>query len=120
MPDARLVGEISRIAGGCTDRSTSPTRSLPYEIRVVNVVFGGRGSISGQVTALGSPSDIPLRRRVRLHREREGIPVQEVWSDPVTGQYAFNGLQTGIKYTVIAYDYTQTYRAVAKDGVLAE
>lgn len=86
-------------------------------MRVVDVAYGGRGSISGQVTALGSPSDTPLRRRVRLHREREGTPIREVWSDPVTGQYAFNGITPGIKYTVIAYDYTQTYRAVARDGV---
>ena len=120
MPDARVVGSIGRVPGGAANRSTSPTRALPFELRVTDVVYGGSGSISGQVTALGSPTDTPLRRRVRLHREREGTVVREVWSDPVTGIYTFAGITPGIKYTVIAYDYTLTYRAVAKDGVIAE
>jgi hypothetical protein len=60
--------------------------------------------------------DHPVSRRVRLHDQRTGDPVREVWSDPVTGAYAFNWIRAGLYY-VTFFDHTGTYQAIVRSNV---
>lgn len=78
---------------------------------------GGRGSIPGTVKRASDPADLPLRRRVRLHREQDGMAIRETWSDAATGEYLFTDINPALKYTVISYDHAHEYRAEAADNI---
>lgn len=79
-----------------------------------NLAFGGQGVITSTVKEKGTP-DIPVARRVRLYRDRDGVLVGETWSHPTTGAYTFTELEVGIEYTAISFDHTGNFRAVAAD-----
>lgn len=81
--------------------------------------FGGFGRVAGTVKKDATP-DIPLRRRVRLHREQDGLLIREVWSHPTTGAYSFDYIDATKQYTVITYDYEHGYRAVIADNITPE
>lgn len=99
---------------------TTRTRMLDAPLRVRDVAFGGPGVITGTVEEKGTPANTPLRRRVRLHREADGLPVRETWSDAATGAYEFAGIDPAYRYTAIAYDYEHNHRAVAADNLTPE
>lgn len=90
--------------------------TVPYR----DFEFGGSGRIAGTVKRDADPSDLPLKRRVRLHREQDGMLIREVWSHPVTGAYSFDYIDASKQYTVITYDYEHNYRAVIADNILPE
>lgn len=81
--------------------------------------FSGNGRIAGTVKEDGTP-DVPVKRRVRLHREQDGLLVREVWSHPTTGAYSFDYIDATKQYTVITYDYEHDYRAVIADNITPE
>lgn len=85
-----------------------------------NFIVGGNGRVRGTVKEDSTPTDIPLRRLVRLYRERDGMLMREQWSDATTGAYDFKDVELGEKYTVLAYDYPHNYRAVAADNLAPE
>ncbi|MBN9411334.1 MAG: discoidin domain-containing protein [Burkholderiales bacterium] len=80
-------------------------------------MYGGRGVIYGSTKNKGTPSNTPVGRKVRLFREGDGYLVAETWSDAVTGSFAFTELDPEIKYTVISFDHTGSYRGVIADRV---
>lgn len=80
------------------------------------VLGQGIGRISGTVKEIGTPN-VPVFVRVRLVRERDFLPVREMWSDPITGAYQFDYVDELQKYTVIAFDHTHTERAVIGDNL---
>lgn len=82
-------------------------------------IHGGPGRITGTVEEKATPN-LPLRRRVRLHRDVDGLCVRETWSDAVTGAYEFTGINPAYRYTAIAYDYEHNHRAVAADNLTPE
>lgn len=86
-------------------------------LRSKNLYFGGNGRIVGTVKNKGTP-DVPVHRRVRLYLDRDGLPVDETWSDSVTGAYAFEHLDEAHKYTVLAYDHTGEFNGVVATGVV--
>lgn len=90
-----------------------PSSVAPYR----DFAFGGAGKVLGTVKRTADPTNVPLKRRVRLHRERDGMLIREVWSDPVTGGYEFSWIDELETYTVLTYDYEQTYRAVVADNL---
>lgn len=92
-----------------------PDGVVPYR----DFEFGGFGRVAGTVKEDGSP-DVPVKRRVRLHREQDGLLVREVWSHPVTGAYSFDYIDATKVYTVITYDYEHDYRAVIADNITPE
>ncbi len=94
------------------ERSLSPVTNA--------MQFKGRGQIVGTVKEKASPVDTPVRRRVRLYREPDGLLVRTVWSDPATGVYEFSGIPLDAKYTVVSHDYTGLYRAVLADNLAPE
>lgn len=75
-----------------------------------------RGRIVGTVARDADPANIPLRRRVRLYRDRDGLFIRETWSD-AAGNYEFNYIEENEAYTVIANDYEFFYRAVVADNL---
>lgn len=91
-------------------------RATPTSQLIVRLFIGGAGRIAGTVAIKGTPNQ-PVRRRVRLFRERDGLCFGEVRSDEVTGAFEFVGVDPAEKYTVIAYDGPRVFRASIQDGV---
>lgn len=85
-----------------------------------DMLFSGNGFIAGTVKRDADPTDVPLKRRVRLHREADGMLLRETWSDTTTGAYRFDSIDEKIPYTVITYDYEHNYRAVIADNIVPE
>lgn len=81
---------------------------------------GGIGYIPGTVKRAATPADVPARRRVRLHRDVDGMMVREAWSHAVTGEYLFSGINHRQRYTIIVYDNDGAYRAEAADNIAPE
>ncbi|NDP37341.1 MAG: hypothetical protein GZ093_01095 [Rhodoferax sp.] len=84
-----------------------------------NQYQGGDGRVMGTVKIKGAP-DTPAQRRVCLIDETTRLLVCEVFSDPITGAYAFLGVSRDHKYTVASYDHANNYRAVLADNITAE
>lgn len=79
----------------------------------------GTGTVYGTTEIKGTP-DAPLRARVRLIRERDGLMYRETRSDGVTGAYRFDGVDELDTYTVLTYHPTRDRRAVVADGITPE
>lgn len=117
-PLSPLAGLNTRAMSGVrTNNRAIPAvapRLAPKAVRWRDMVFGGFGLVSGTLAV--APAT-PVARRVRLFRERDGLMVRETWSDPVTGAYSFPYIDRSYVYTVVAYDYLHTYRAVVADNI---
>lgn len=83
-------------------------------------IHGGKGVIQGFVERKDTPANVPLRRRVRLVREIDGMTVRETWSDATSGAYSFPSIAEQYTYTVLAYDHEHNYRAVLADNLTPE
>jgi hypothetical protein len=88
--------------------------------RRVAEYHGGLGRIAGTVKQAGTPDNTPLRRKVWLMRERDGMVIDEVWSDAATGGYVFEYVDPAQRYTVLAFDHERHFRAVIADNIPAE
>lgn len=95
-----------------TTRLVSPTRGRS------NFFFdpNARGRIVGTVKRKDDPANVPLARRVRLYRDRDGLLIAETWSD-AAGNYQFDYIEEGEAYTALALDHQHFYRAVAADNL---
>lgn len=100
--------------------ANTPAILLPGVLPWRDMLFSGNGFIAGTVKRDADPTDVPLKRRVRLHREADGLMLRETWSDATTGAYRFDGIDEMIPYTVITYDYEHNYRAVIADNIVPE
>jgi len=85
-------------------------------VSIVDILDGGAHRVAG--TAKNTPN-LPVVRRVALIDERSRRVVRETWSD-TAGNYSFDCINANTTYTVLAYDHTETYRAVVADRVLPE
>ena len=94
--------------------------ALPAATPWRDMEFSGKGFIAGTVKRDADPVDVPLRRRVRLHRDVDGLMVRETWSDAATGAYRFDDINEAYKYTVVTYDHLHDYRAVIADNITPE
>lgn len=100
------------------DISGSPTaRYMSTEETVRDIYFAGRGSVTATVKEDGTPTDLPVRRKVRLFRDRDGLMVRETWSDAVTGAYSFTEIAENETYSVVSYDHNNNFRAVIADRI---
>lgn len=95
-------------------------REVTMETSFLDAYHGGNGRLYGTVKEKKAPLDIPLRREVLLIDEASDLVIRKTWSDPVTGDYEFLGVKTGVKYTVLSYDHLNTYRAVIADAQVPE
>lgn len=80
----------------------------------------GVGRVHGTVKLKSEPENAPLRRKVWLLRQRDGLKVRETWSDAATGEYEFRYIDELQLWTVISFDHTGDKRAVVADGLVPE
>ncbi|WP_230590746.1 hypothetical protein [Delftia acidovorans] len=81
----------------------------------------GRGRVRGRTVEQqdkNSPK-VPVSRRVRLYRDRDGLLIREAWSN-AQGEYDFPRIDSTIAYTVLSYDHEGDFRAVVADRVTPE
>jgi len=78
----------------------------------------GLHRVAGTTRNTGTPPT-PVRRRVRLHRQTDGLMMAEVWSDAATGEYVFSLIAAGTYY-VTAFDHTGLFGGVIETDVVAE
>ncbi|MDH1472949.1 hypothetical protein N5F13_00440 [Comamonas thiooxydans] len=91
------------------------TPLIPAPGRLLDAEFGGFYRIHGTVARKGSPANVPLKRRVRLHRSRDGMLVRETWSK-ADGSYEFTEISGRYEYDVIAWDHElQDYSTIANN-----
>lgn len=88
-------------------------------LRFRDTEFGGNGRIYGFVERKNAPANVPLVRRVRLHRSRDGLLARETWSKP-DGSYEFNGIAAQYEYDTIAWDHELSYRSVVANNLKPE
>lgn len=128
MPDtyfstAIVVGQGPVMAYGTTALSTG-RRLGPETGAIKDTLIGmlgrGIGRVRGTVKRKDTPANAPLKRRVRLVRERDGLVVREAWSDAATGEYDFKYIDELQTWTVIAYDHEHNFRAVIADNLTPE
>ncbi len=115
-------GALTRLHSPNADRWNQPGSHLRQYQGVANhrrnIYFGGAGQITGTVKEKGSP-DQPLVRQVLLYSENTHTLVASTWSQP-DGTYRFERIDPTQRYTVIATDYQQMYRAVIADDLKPE
>lgn len=99
---------IAGSVGAATTNAAAPVR---------DIYLAGRGSITATVKEDGTPTDTPVRRKVRLFRDRDGLLVRETWSDATTGAYSFAEINENETYSVVSYDHNDNYRAVIADRI---
>ena len=81
--------------------------------------FGGPGRIWGTTKTKGTPST-PAKARVVLLHQRSKLPVREVWSDPTTGAFVFEGIDTTQQFLTLAEDAAGNFRPVAANRLTPE
>ena len=101
---------------GHTSTTQQPQHAGDYKTGLLGKSVG---TVYGTTEIKGTP-DAPLRARVRLIRERDGLMYRETWSDGVTGAYRFDGVDELETYTVLTYHPTRDRRAVVADGLIPE
>lgn len=115
-PVAHVLG--SAYTGPYGHASTAPQPQHVGDYKTVRL-GKGIGTVYGTTEIKGTP-DAPLRARVRLIRERDGLQYREVWSDGATGAYRFDDVDELETYTVLTYHPTRAHRAVVADGIIPE
>lgn len=85
-----------------------------------DVQFGGPGRIFGTTKAKASPSNLPTKARVVLLHQRSKLLVRETWSDPVTGDFVFEGLDVQQEFLALAEDAAGNFAAVAAQRLVPE
>jgi hypothetical protein len=89
------------------------------EVNIRRIPDSGGGKIVGTVKVAGAP-DVPVSRRVRLIEDRSGRVVDEMWSTPGTGEYAFIYLDMSRAYSVYSMDHTGVHAHVIEGPLYPE
>ena len=120
LPLAVRVGRDSfRVAAGAAGPAgLSVRKSLAAVAKDLEV--GGAGRIYGTTKTKGSPANLPTKARVVLLHQRSKLPVREVWSDPITGDFAFEGIDTRQEFLTLAEDAAGNFRPVAASRLAPE
>ncbi|WPG35293.1 hypothetical protein [Variovorax sp. EBFNA2] len=111
------VGVISPLAVTTTSREATRPVLMPT-LFVRDIYHGGLGRIGPfTIKVDAEPTDLPLRRRVRLFRDRDGLFIREAWSDAATGLYQFDWIDQRERYTAIAYDYEHAFESLVASNL---
>lgn len=111
---------------GVGGREISSNIARPLRVRTagqLDYVLGGNGlgRVRGRTVEQqdkNSPK-VPVSRRVRLYRDRDGLLIRETWSN-AQGDYEFAHIDSTTAYTVLSYDHEGDFRAVVADRVTPE
>ena len=124
------VGQTIAVGGDGAPKTYGaavPVQSIPLGVatghvpdRITGMLGQGIGRIHGTVKLKGEPANTPLRRKVWLLRQRDGIKIRETLSDEATGEYEFRYIDELQLWTVISFDHTGDKRAVIADGLVPE
>ena len=109
---------VSRIAASAPV-STHSTPLAPRLQLSRDVEHGGQGTLYGTTKTKGTPNQ-PAKARVVLQHQRSKLPVRETWSDPVTGNFAFTGIDTSQQFLTLAEDAAGNFRPVAANRLMPE
>ena len=116
VPVGRVGAAVA--ASGPVQAQSSGLMSVVAVAR--DVETGGVGRIFGTTKAKGAPSNLPTKARVVLLHQRSKLPVREVWSDPITGDFAFEGIDTRQEFLTLAEDAAGNFRPVAASRLVPE
>ena len=97
VPPARALVAASAVV------PTFSTRNAGRVATARDTEYGGTGTIYGTTKTKGTPNQ-PTKARVVLLHQRSKLPVRETWSDPVTGNFAFTGIDTAQQFLTLAED----------------
>ena len=115
--------KVAHVASGAYTGPYGHAVTAPQAARAGDYKTGllgkGVGTVYGTTEIKGTP-DAPLRARVRLIRERDGLVYRETWSDAATGAYRFDNVDELETYTVLSYHPTRDKRAVVADNLVPE
>ena len=100
--------------GAIDEHSVHQAASVPLDVE-----FSGAATIHGTVELYAQAGNIPLPRRVRLYRSRDGLLVRETWSN-AQGEYRFDGITDRYTYDVIAWDHEGLQRSVVANDLTPE
>ncbi len=109
---------VSRIAASAPVPAFSTPRAPRLQL-ARDIEFGGPGTIYGTTKTKGTPNQ-PTHARVVLLHQRSKQPVREVWSDPTTGGFAFEGIDTRQEFLTLAEDAAGNFRPVAASRLVPE
>ena len=84
----------------------------------IDLKNAGSYRIIGTTKNTGTPP-VPVGRLVRLHDQKTGEIVRQVWSDAATGAYSFAGLRL-TTYYVVSFDHTGGFGGVIADNLTPE
>lgn len=101
------------------DPASGSNVSKVFARNALDTEFGGQGRIYGTVELYVQAGNIPLPRRVRLHRSRDGMLVRETWSD-AQGNYSFDHISERYTYDVIAWDHEGLQQSVVANDLTPE
>lgn len=109
---------LASVAGDVVEQGVLQA-AICEAVQALDVECGGQGRIYGPVELYNQAGNIPLARRVRLHRSRDGMLVRETWSD-AQGNYCFDGISERYKYDVIAWDHEGLQQSVVANDLMPE
>ena len=114
-----ILGSRALKGGNPPQQSLAVTKPTPGPGRLFDGEFGGAYRIYGTVARKNIPANLPLKRRVRLHRSKDGYLVRETWSK-ADGSYAFTEISGRYEYDVIAWDHEMQDFSTVANNQLAE
>lgn len=85
-----------------------------------DIEFGGAGRVWGTTKIKALPSNLPTKARVVLLHQRSKLPVRETWSDPVTGFFVFDGIDTRQEFITLAEHAAGLFLPVAANKLVPE
>ena len=129
ISDAPALPSMGPLTPSTCVLQTAVVASSPLELHSAAgpfVVFtardaehGGLGTIYGTTKTKGTPN-APTKARVVLQHQRSKLPVRETWSDQVTGNFAFTGIDTTQQFLTLAEDAAGNFRPVAANRLTPE
>ena len=114
-----IAGSAAQLAASSPVPAFSTRRAHSLQM-ARDIEHGGPGTIYGTTKTKGSPANVPAKARVVLLHQRSKLPVREVWSDPTTGAFVFEGIDTTQQFLTLAEDAAGNFRPVAASQLVAE
>jgi len=104
------LGELYKTYGNPTN-TTSVNKGFRNDT-AHTVIFNGDGYLEGSVKSYIGTELFPAYCRLVLIDEQTRFIFREMWNDPDTGFYRFEGIDTRRPYTILAYDATGFFLSV--------
>lgn len=121
IPALPTVNRTTQASPSTFGTHPNPTFTMTAGVPIrFDLTDGGTATVYGTVKRDADPDPLPVARRVRLYDEVGRRFIRETWSDPVTGAFAFEGVNPDARYTAIAMDHLGQYRALISDALTAE